>query len=389
MRRGGQRRRGAPRSSGSAWTALFSADLAGALEPLHRGRATRSADRRPSRALADCPGRPVGGVAEPGPVRRGGRRRPPRPGHGPGARLPGRGGAGPGGPQPRRLRRRRPERRRAAGPAGRADHGRHPRLDSPACAATVLTDVLIRAGDLAAAERVCAAGLAQSRDAGDLWNLASLLPKMATLDLQAGRAEDAAAHLREALQIAVRTGAMGDAARRPGLLRAPVRRDRAPRRGPHGVGRGTPRSCQHEGTRTASRVRHRRQEPLRAGPAGARARPDAGGRGARRGDEPGHRGRVRPDAHRPRPAAAAGAAGSREAQRPGTGAGHPGRPGPHRRPDRRPAVHQRPHGPLPPGPDPGQDRLPPPRRPDPPGPEPRAWSRQASQPWHQCGGACG
>ena len=33
------------------------------------------------------------------------------------------------------------------------------------------------------------------------------------------------------------------------------------------------------------------------------------------------------------------------------------------------AVHQRPHRPLAPGPDPGQDRLPPPRRPDPPGPE--------------------
>ena len=37
--------------------------------------------------------------------------------------------------------------------------------------------------------------------------------------------------------------------------------------------------------------------------------------------------------------------------------------------DRRPAVHQRPHGRLAPGPDPGQDRLPPPRRPDPPGPQ--------------------
>ena len=39
----------------------------------------------------------------------------------------------------------------------------------------VLTDVLTEAGDLAAAERVCAAGLARSRDAGDLWNLALLL----------------------------------------------------------------------------------------------------------------------------------------------------------------------------------------------------------------------
>ena len=38
-------------------------------------------------------------------------------------------------------------------------------------------------------------------------------------------------------------------------------------------------------------------------------------------------------------------------------------------PDRRAAVHQRPHGRLTPGPDPRQDRLPPPRRPDPPGPD--------------------
>ena len=74
----------------------------------------------------------------------------------------------------------------------------------------VLTGVLTEAGDLAAAERICAAGLARSRDAGDLWNLAGLLPKMATLDLQAGRAEDAAAHLREALQIAARTGGRAD-----------------------------------------------------------------------------------------------------------------------------------------------------------------------------------
>jgi hypothetical protein len=36
--------------------------------------------------------------------------------------------------------------------------------------------------------------------------------------------------------------------------------------------------------------------------------------------------------------------------------------------DRRRAVHQRPHRRLAPGPYPGQDRLPPPRRPDPPGP---------------------
>ncbi len=70
----------------------------------------------------------------------------------------------------------------------------------------LLTGVLTAAGDLAAAERSCADGLARSREAGDLWNLPALLVKMAILDLRAGRTEDAAAHLRETLQIAARAG---------------------------------------------------------------------------------------------------------------------------------------------------------------------------------------
>jgi DNA-binding CsgD family transcriptional regulator len=68
-----------------------------------------------------------------------------------------------------------------------------------------LADVLIGAGDLAAAEPVCAAALARARDAGDLWNQASLLHMMVSLDLAAGRIRDAAAHLRESLQF-TRTG---------------------------------------------------------------------------------------------------------------------------------------------------------------------------------------
>jgi DNA-binding CsgD family transcriptional regulator len=68
------------------------------------------------------------------------------------------------------------------------------------------TMVLTEAGDLAAAERVRAAGLARSRDVGDLDNLGHLLLLMAMLELRAGRASDAAAHLREGLQIAVQTG---------------------------------------------------------------------------------------------------------------------------------------------------------------------------------------
>src|SRR6185312_6334834 len=45
-----------------------------------------------------------------------------------------------------------------------------------------------------------------ARDAGDLWNQASLLPRIVELDLRAGRTGDAAAHLREGLHLAVRTG---------------------------------------------------------------------------------------------------------------------------------------------------------------------------------------
>ena len=69
-----------------------------------------------------------------------------------------------------------------------------------------LTEVLIQADDFTSAERVCADGLAASRDAGDMVNLPTLLARLALLELRAGRAEDAAAHMREALQLALRTG---------------------------------------------------------------------------------------------------------------------------------------------------------------------------------------
>ena len=70
----------------------------------------------------------------------------------------------------------------------------------------VWTAVLTEAGDLAAAERVCAAGLVRARGACDLRSQAALLPKMADLDLQAGRVQDAAAHLEEGFQVALRVG---------------------------------------------------------------------------------------------------------------------------------------------------------------------------------------
>jgi predicted ATPase/DNA-binding CsgD family transcriptional regulator len=71
---------------------------------------------------------------------------------------------------------------------------------------SVLTIVLTDAGDLAEAARIGAAALARARDAGDLFNQAILLSRIVELDLRAARAGDAAAHLREGLRIAVRTG---------------------------------------------------------------------------------------------------------------------------------------------------------------------------------------
>jgi non-specific serine/threonine protein kinase len=71
---------------------------------------------------------------------------------------------------------------------------------------SVLTVVLAGAGDLAASRSAGVAGLAWARDAGDLWNQAVLLPRIVDVDLRAGRTGDAAAHLREGLHVAVRTG---------------------------------------------------------------------------------------------------------------------------------------------------------------------------------------
>jgi non-specific serine/threonine protein kinase len=72
----------------------------------------------------------------------------------------------------------------------------------------VLSIVLADAGHLVEAERVGAACLVRAQDAGDLWNQAVLLPRIVDLDLDlgAGRAGGAAAHLRELLHLAVRTG---------------------------------------------------------------------------------------------------------------------------------------------------------------------------------------
>jgi DNA-binding CsgD family transcriptional regulator/tetratricopeptide (TPR) repeat protein len=74
----------------------------------------------------------------------------------------------------------------------------------------VLTATLTAAGDLAAARRVCAAALAASREVGDLFHQLNFGGQMAVLDLEAGRTGDAAAHLHEALEIALRADMHGE-----------------------------------------------------------------------------------------------------------------------------------------------------------------------------------
>ena len=207
----------------------------------------------------------------------------------------------------------------------------------------VMIAALIESGDLAAAGTAGAAALAQCRDAGDLLNLPYMLAVMADLDVRAGHFQDAAAHLRDGLQIAVRAGDLWDVAANglffcAWLCTATGRYAEAAT-----VWAAQDVHARQQGLVATSPGARMREEALSNDPAGARPGQGAGGRTARRGDEPGHRGRVRPDAHRPRPAASPAGPGAGEAQRPGTGAGHPGRPGPHRRPDRRPAVHQHPH----------------------------------------------
>jgi predicted ATPase/DNA-binding CsgD family transcriptional regulator len=69
-----------------------------------------------------------------------------------------------------------------------------------------LVSVLTATGDLASAEGICAAGIAQSRTLNNSQHLARLLNRMVALDVAAGRVQDGAVRLRESLQILVRAG---------------------------------------------------------------------------------------------------------------------------------------------------------------------------------------
>jgi len=68
----------------------------------------------------------------------------------------------------------------------------------------ILALVLIAAGEFAAAGRCCATALDSCREVGDLQTQAALLALLGHLDLDAGRLTDAAAHLQEAVQVALR-----------------------------------------------------------------------------------------------------------------------------------------------------------------------------------------
>jgi predicted ATPase/DNA-binding CsgD family transcriptional regulator len=70
----------------------------------------------------------------------------------------------------------------------------------------LLAQMLTETGELDAAEDICSAALAMSRDAGDVWNQAAVLILMADLDQRAGRFGEASARLQESLQITTRTG---------------------------------------------------------------------------------------------------------------------------------------------------------------------------------------
>jgi predicted ATPase/DNA-binding CsgD family transcriptional regulator len=70
----------------------------------------------------------------------------------------------------------------------------------------LITMLMAEAGDMAAAEEICAAGLARCRETGDLTTLAGQLCNRVILDLRAHRTGDAAAHLREQLEIATQAG---------------------------------------------------------------------------------------------------------------------------------------------------------------------------------------
>ena len=197
--------------------------------------------------------------------------------------------------------------------------------------------------------------------------LAGVLSLMADLDVRAGRFQDAAAHLREGLQVVLRTGDLwetGNGMWSCGWLCAATGRYAEAAT----LWAATPSTTGSRGSSARPPEEARREQAAFSkirqalGPARVRAAEE---RGAAMSLDTAAEYALMLTA--PAPPAAAGpglgrlsarerelvtlvAQGRTNAQIAGA------------------AVHQRPHRRLAPGPDPGQDRLPPPRRPDPPGP---------------------
>ncbi len=70
----------------------------------------------------------------------------------------------------------------------------------------IMVAALVEAGELAAAESACVAAVARCRETGQVLALPQLLELIAEIEVEGGRFQDAATHLREGLQIALRTG---------------------------------------------------------------------------------------------------------------------------------------------------------------------------------------
>ena len=83
----------------------------------------------------------------------------------------------------------------------------------------------------------CTEGLSRARQAGDLAGQLLCCLTMARLDVLAGRLAQACVHLREALELGIRTGSRTDLAGLPRLLRSPVRGRPALDRRRHHMGR--------------------------------------------------------------------------------------------------------------------------------------------------------
>ena len=277
----------------------------------------------------------------------------------------------------------------------------------------IVTGVLIEAGDLAAAEQACTAALASCREVGDQTNLCGVLWHLTMLDLRTGRTGEAAAHLRELLQIATQTGlrpllqagldccghlcaATGRPAEAVTAWAAmsalagpwppdgglnPERRDELLRQARELLGPARARAAQERGAAMSLATATEYALLLAADRHGRPRSAQRPGWARRRGLAPRWRERYLAAGDGVRDRADGGRGGAGPAQPPGTRTGHPGRAGPHRRADRGPAVHHRAHGQLAPGPGPGQDRLPPPRRPHPASPQRRPGLRALAAVW--------